>query len=60
MHGPVPAGMELDHMCHDRGCVNPLHLDLVTHQENCKRGRNGHHISTMTRDNKGRLVKPHR
>lgn len=35
--GDVPAGMELDHLCRNRRCVNPGHLDLVTHQENMRR-----------------------
>jgi len=35
--GPVPAGMELDHLCKVRNCVNPAHLEPVTHQENIRR-----------------------
>lgn len=33
----IPAGLELDHRCENKLCVNPAHLQLVTHQENCKR-----------------------
>lgn len=36
--GPVPAGLELDHLCRVRACVNPDHLEPVTHQENMRRG----------------------
>jgi hypothetical protein len=47
----IPGGMELDHLCHPgdgscrldkkcphRACVNPTHLELVTHRENIRRG----------------------
>lgn len=36
--GPVPQGMELDHKCRVRCCVNPSHLEPVTHRENMLRG----------------------
>jgi DNA-binding transcriptional regulator YiaG len=35
---PVPAGLELDHLCRVRECVNPEHLEPVTHKENMRRG----------------------
>ena len=38
-HGPVPDGLELDHLCGERSCVNPDHMDAVSHAENCRRGR---------------------
>ena len=31
---PMPGGLELDHKCRERSCVNPWHLDLVTKLEN--------------------------
>lgn len=37
--GPVPAGLELDHLCRNPSCVNPAHLEPVTHLENVHRGR---------------------
>lgn len=38
MHkGDVPAGLELDHLCRNRRCCNPDHLEPVTHQENMRR-----------------------
>jgi hypothetical protein len=36
--GPVPDGLELDHLCGNKGCVNPSHLEPVTHRENIRRG----------------------
>lgn len=36
--GPAPIGFDVDHLCRNRRCVNPAHLELVTHQENVLRG----------------------
>jgi hypothetical protein len=36
--GPIPDGLELDHLCRVRACVNPAHLEPVTHKENVRRG----------------------
>lgn len=37
--GPIPDGLELDHLCSNPSCVNPAHLEPVTHLENVRRGR---------------------
>ena len=34
LRGSIPDGMELDHRCHNRGCVNPDHLRVVSRVEN--------------------------
>ena len=36
---PIPEGMEIDHLCHERDCVNPAHMEVVTHAENVRRTR---------------------
>lgn len=36
--GSIPAELELDHLCRNRRCINPDHLEPVTHQENVRRG----------------------
>lgn len=41
IHGPVQKGLELDHLCRNPICVNPLHLEPVTHKENMRRGYYG-------------------
>lgn len=36
--GPIPEGLQIDHVCRVRACVNPEHLECVTSKENTLRG----------------------
>jgi hypothetical protein len=36
--GSIPEGLQIDHLCRNRRCVNPDHLEPVTLQENLRRG----------------------
>lgn len=47
-YGEVPAGFELDHLCRVRHCVNPAHLEPVTHRENLLRSSSRHLIAHRT------------
>lgn len=46
--GPIPVDLELDHLCRARHCVNPDHLEPVTHAENVRRGEAGIKNSSKT------------
>lgn len=36
---PLPPGMEVDHTCNNRLCINPAHLQAVSHADNMRLGR---------------------
>jgi hypothetical protein len=46
--GSIPEGLELDHLCRNPSCVNPAHLEPVTHAENVARGQAGAHHARKT------------
>lgn len=46
VHGVLPEGMELDHLCRTRACCNPAHLEAVSHRENILRGKSPQAINS--------------
>lgn len=64
--GPIPPGYHVDHLCRNKICVNPSHLEPVTPQENANRGnraRRTHCIGAghpMTPENSGSRRDGHR
>lgn len=42
---PIPEGMLIDHMCHNKGCVNPGHLRLATNKQNLENPRGAYSTS---------------
>jgi hypothetical protein len=51
--GPIPDDKELDHLCRNRLCINPFHLEPVTHIVNVSRGNAGVWESQKTHCSKG-------
>ena len=48
--GPIPDGLELDHICKNKKCMNVDHLEPVTHQENLiRRGMKGRFLEKPPR-----------
>ena len=40
--GPIPDGLQIDHLCRNKACINPAHLEPVTQVENMRRRRWSH------------------
>ena len=53
LKGSVSKGLELDHLCKNPRCVNPAHLEPVSHKENVRRGRAGKYCKDKTHCPKG-------
>lgn len=45
-HGAIPDGLDTDHLCRNRSCVRPSHLQAVTHKVNVQRGINVNRLKT--------------
>ena len=41
VNGPIPDGLQIDHLCENKPCVNPAHMEPVTMAENLRRWREG-------------------
>lgn len=54
-YGPVPAGLEIDHLCRVRSCINPDHLEPVTGSENARRGLTGEHNRKLSLEDVARI-----
>jgi hypothetical protein len=62
----IPDGLEIDHLCRTTSCMNPDHMEPVTHQENVRRGlignktacKNGHPFTAATTRVEMRKGKP--
>ncbi len=53
MVGPIPEGLEIDHLCRNRVCVNPGHLEPVSRLENIRRGTQGEFWAAKTHCKQG-------
>lgn len=56
--GDIPQGLDLDHLCRNRACVNPTHCEPVTRGENVRRGQVGIANSSKTRCIRGHEFTP--
>ena len=48
LHGPISPGLSIDHLCRNRGCVNPTHLEAVPQRINFLRGMHPSAVAVRT------------
>ncbi|MGH3029279.1 MAG: HNH endonuclease signature motif containing protein [Gaiellaceae bacterium] len=53
--GPIPEGLTIDHLCRNRRCVNPVHLEAVSNRENIRREEAG---ANLRRESPDQLAPP--
>lgn len=56
--GPIPKGLEIDHLCRNKFCVNPEHLEAVTAKENVRRAEKHRIRKKLTHCRKGHELTP--
>src|SRR6266436_3195576 len=53
LYGPIAAGMQCDHLCRVRHCVNPFHLEIVSQKVNISRGNVAMRFGSRTHCSRG-------
>lgn len=56
--GTIPADRVVDHLCRNRLCVNPDHMEIVTFAENVRRGSSGLYLKHKTHCKRGHAFTP--
>lgn len=44
----IAEGFQIDHLCQNKSCCNPAHLEAVSHEENTRRAKNRYWVAFMT------------